>query len=61
MSDEFNELKFSESQISLGKKTDLRQKEKSFKSQKKEKPETSQINLQPKKERKEKNLLMLLN
>ena len=54
MSDEFNELKFSESQISLGKKTDLRQKEKSFKSQKKEKPETSQINLQPKKRKKRK-------
>ena len=54
MSDEYNELKFSESQISLGKKTDLRQKEKSFKSQKKEKPETSQINLQPKKRKKRK-------
>ena len=54
MADEFNELKFSESQISLGKKTDLRQKEKSFKSQKKEKPETSQINLQPKKRKKRK-------
>ena len=54
MSDEFNELKFSESQISLGKKTDLRQKEKTFKPQKIEKPENTKINLQPKKRKKRK-------
>ena len=52
MSDEFNELKFSESQISLGKKTDIRQKEKAVKPQQKEKPENIKINLQPKKKRK---------
>ena len=52
MSDEFNELKFSESQISLGKKTDIRQKEKVVKPQPKEKPENIKINLQPKKKRK---------
>ena len=54
MSEEFNELKFSESQISLGKKTDLRQKEKTVKPQKKEKPETTKINLQPKKRKRRK-------